>query len=146
MKYSEVVKAEKLATGDSLKIAQAAQLKKDYEGSIAAFFNEEAGVSFVPVPTAEDVERFNAKAAETGDADDIARAALIADRHTYYAGEKVAHLVNRATGEQLRTKLRSGEKITANDVRAAYEYGKLSPNAENVSLYSQIKRKHEEGN
>lgn len=138
------MKAEKLASGDALRIAQATQLKKDYEGNVAAFFDQEAGVSFVPVPTAEDVERFNTKATETGDADDHARAAIIFDRFNHYEGEKVAHLVNQATGEQLRTKLRSGEKITAADMRAAYEYSKTSPTADNISLYSQLKRKHEE--
>ncbi|GIO93538.1 hypothetical protein [Paenibacillus lactis] len=145
MKYSEIVKAEKLATGNPMKIAKAALMKREYDESVAAFFNDESGVSFVPVPTAEDVERFNAKAAETGDADDHARAALIADRFAHYEGEKVAHLVNRATGEQLRTKLHSAEKMTDADVRAAQEYGKLNPTADNISLYSQIKRKYEEG-
>ncbi|MFK4166637.1 hypothetical protein ACI2LM_10260 [Paenibacillus lautus] len=144
MEYSEIVKAEKLATGNPMEIAKAAQLKRDYEGNIAAFFGEESGVSFVPVPTAEDVERFNAKAAETGDADDHARASIISDRFAHFEGEKIAHLVNRATGEQLRTKLRSGEKITASDVRAAHEFAKLNSTADNISLYSQLKRKQEE--
>lgn len=145
MKYSDVLKAEKLATGDPMKIAAAVTMKKQYEGNVAAFFNEESGVDFIPTPTAEDVDRFNAKAKETGDADDIARAAIIADRFDHAEGEKVAHLVTRATGAQLRTKLQSDEKITAGDVRKAHEYAKLNSSVENVALYSQIKRKHEEG-
>lgn len=146
MNYSEVLKAEKLATGNPERIAAAVAMKKQYEGNVAAFFNEESGVSFIPTPTAEDVDRFNAKAEETGDADDLARAAIIADRFAHFEGEKTAHLVTRATGVHLREKLQSGEKVTAGDVRKAHEFAKLNSTVENISLYSQLKRKHEEGN
>ncbi|MNN27032.1 hypothetical protein D3C81_1405540 [compost metagenome] len=43
----------------------------------------------------------------------------------------------------LRAKLKNGEVLTANDVQEAHRYAKRYPSPDNLTLYSQIKREHE---
>lgn len=137
--YSEVTEALKMAPGNPEKIIRAKRMEREYNETVALMFNEESGVSFVPVPTAQDVEHFDGRAKETNDPDDIVRAHLIRDRFDYYEGEKTAHIDHRVLGSQLRTKLAEG-KVTKADVKAAERYAKSNPTPDNIGLYTQIKR------
>lgn len=140
--YSAVTEALKMAPGNPEKITRAKQLERNYNDTIALMFTEESGVSFVPVPSAQDVERFDSRAKETNDPDDIVRAHLIRDRFDYYEGEKTAHIDHRILGYQLRTKLAEGN-VTKADVKAAERYAKSNPTPDNIGLYTQIKRSAE---
>ncbi|MDR9748818.1 hypothetical protein [Paenibacillus taichungensis] len=141
--YSAVTQALKMAPGNPEKIARAKQLERDYNDTISLMFSEESGVSFIPVPTTQDVDRFDTRAKETNNPDDIARAHLIRDRFDYYEGEKTAHIDHRVLGGQLRTKLAEGT-VTRADVKAAERYAKSNPTPDNIGLYTQIKRSAEE--
>ncbi|WP_339167147.1 hypothetical protein MKX75_23925 [Paenibacillus sp. FSL R5-0341] len=137
--YSAVTEALKMAPGNPEKIARAKQLERDYNDTIALMFNEESGVNFVAVPSAQDVEHFDTRAKETNDPDDLVRAHLIRDRFDYYEGEKTAHIDHRVLGGHLRTKLAEGT-VTKADVKAAERYAKSNPTPDNIGLYTQIKR------
>ncbi|MNN77178.1 hypothetical protein D3C81_1936190 [compost metagenome] len=43
----------------------------------------------------------------------------------------------------LRAKLQNGEALTADDVQDAHRYAKRYPSPDNLTLYSQVKREHE---
>ncbi|WP_418039189.1 hypothetical protein [Paenibacillus xylanilyticus] len=137
--YSAVTEALKMAPGNPEKIVRAKRMEREYNETVALMFNEESGVSFIPVPDAKDVERFDARAKETNDPDDFARAHLIRDRFDYYEGQKTAHIDHRVLGSQLRTKLAEGTVNNA-DVKAAERYAKSNPTSDNIALYTQIKR------
>ncbi|KAG2856690.1 hypothetical protein PC115_g25846 [Phytophthora cactorum] len=128
-----------MAPGNPEKIVRAKRMEREYNETVALMFSEESGVSFIPVPTTQDVDRFDTRAKETNDPDDIARAHLIRDRFDYYEGEKTAHIDHRVLGGQLRTKLAEGT-VTKADVKAAERYAKSNPTPDNIGLYTQIKR------
>lgn len=142
LSYTSVTEALKMSSGYPEKIVRAKRMEREYNETVELMFNEDSGVSFVPVPTAQDVERFDGRAKETNDPDDIARAHLIRDRFDYYEAEKSAHIDHRVLGGQLRTKLAEG-KVTKADVKAAQRYAKSNPTPDNIGLYTQIKRSAE---
>ncbi|WP_339260178.1 hypothetical protein MKZ12_09890 [Paenibacillus sp. FSL R5-0713] len=142
--YSSVTEALKMAPGNPQKIVQAKRMEREYNETVALMFSEESGVSFVPVPDEKDVERFDARAKETNDPEDIVRAHLIRDRFEYYEGEKTAHIDHRVLGSQLRTKLAEGT-VTKADVKAAERYAKITPTPDNIALFTKIKRAATEG-
>ncbi|WP_427052370.1 hypothetical protein [Paenibacillus sp. TC-CSREp1] len=137
--YTNVTEALKMASGYPEKIVRAKRMEREYNETVELMFNEESGVSFIPVPTAQDVDRFDTRAKETNDPDDITRAYLIRDRFDHYEGEKMAHIDHRILGSQLRTKLADGT-VTRADVKAAERYAKNNPSPDNIGLYTQIKR------
>lgn len=137
--YSAVTEALKMAPGNPEKIVKAKRMEREYNDTIALMFNEESGVSFVPVPDEKDVERFDTRAKETNDPDDIVRAHLIRDRFDFYEGEKTAHIDHRVLGGQLRAKLAEGT-VTKADVKAAERYAKINPTPDNIALFTKIKR------
>lgn len=139
LSYTSVTEALKMSSGYPEKIVRAKRMEREYNETVELMFNEESGVSFIPVPTTQDVDRFDTLAKETNDPDDIARAHLIRDRFDYYEGEKTAHIDHRVLGSQLRAKLAEG-KVTKADVRAAERYAKNNPTPDNIGLYTQIKR------
>lgn len=143
MNYAKLVEMKKLSGGHPQKIAAYTAAKREYDDTIATMFTDDAPFKYADSPTESYVHEAEAHAAKTGDADDLARAAILRDRFNYHEGLKTAHLEYRTTAASIRAKLQSGNKLTAADVQEAYKFAKLNPSADNLTLYSRIKREHE---
>ncbi|WP_459965383.1 hypothetical protein [Paenibacillus sp. JCM 10914] len=135
-----------MSTGNPEKIAAYTMAERRYKDTIAELFHEDAGVEFHEHPSESYVTDLETKAAESGDPTDKARAAILRDRLDYYDAEKTKHFDWRISRERFRKLLVEGGKVTGADVQEAYRLAKHTPSVELMSLYSQLKRKHGEGN
>lgn len=143
MKFAKLREMEKLCKGNPEKMARYASAKTEYDDTVAALFPPDAPFEFVGHPNEGHVKDAEAHAKETGDADDIARAAILRDRYDAYEDDKTAHIDLRTTKESLRAKLQRGDKLTPKDVRDAWRLAKLNSSIANVALYSQVKSEQE---
>lgn len=143
MNYAKLREMEKLSKGNPQKIAQYSTAKREYDETIAAMFPEDSPIRFVESPAEHFVTDAEARAKETGDADDIARAAILRDRFEAYADESTAHIDLRTTATSLRAKLQNGDELSPRDVKDAWRLAKLNASIANVALYSQVKSAQE---
>ncbi|MEK4061681.1 MULTISPECIES: hypothetical protein [unclassified Paenibacillus] len=143
MKYAKLEEMKKLAAGHPHKIAAYSAAKREYNDTIATMFTEDAPFKYVGSPTESYVQEAEAHASKTGDADDLARAAILRDRFDYYDGLSDAGFELRTAATSLRAKLESGDPLSAKDVRDAHRLAKLTSSADNIALYSRIKHGHE---
>ncbi|MEK5415430.1 hypothetical protein [Paenibacillus sp. FSL L8-0708] len=139
MKFSKLREMEKLSKGYPLKMGQYVAAKREYDETVAVMFTKDSPFQFVGSPNEGYVKDAEAHAAQTGDADDIARAAILRDRYEAYEEDKTAHTDLRTTKDRLRDKLQRGEAMTPSDVRNAWRVAKLNSTVANVALFSQVK-------
>ncbi|MCL6458832.1 MAG: hypothetical protein K6T85_12565 [Gorillibacterium sp.] len=143
MNFAKLREMEKLCRGDARKIAAYTVAQRDYDETIKTMFPKESPIKFVDCPGESYVTDAENRATETGDADDIVRAALLRDRFDAYEGDKTAHLDLRTSVTALRAKLESGDKLTKSDVDKAWKLAKLNPSPDNIVLYGRYKREFE---
>ncbi|MFC6652081.1 hypothetical protein ACFTAO_12720 [Paenibacillus rhizoplanae] len=143
MNFAKLREMEKLSKGNPANIAKFTAARKEYEETIAVLFPEDSPIRFVGSPDESYVADAEARAKETGDAEDIARASLLRDRLNAYEQDATAHIDLRTTATSLRAKLRNGDELTEKDVRDAWRLAKLNASIDNVSLYSQVKKAQE---
>ncbi|MNN60748.1 hypothetical protein D3C81_1759500 [compost metagenome] len=143
--YSKLAEMKAMASGHPGKIVEYAVAKRAYEDNVAHFFNEESGVKFISNPSQSYVDELEAKAAETGDDGDKARAAIARDQFNYYEKDRVKHIDWKVSRQNLRRLLDGGGEVTRKDVDEAHRVAKLNATTENIAVYSQIKRKYEDG-
>ncbi len=140
---AQLMDMEVLCQGNPKKMAEYTQAKRKYDDMIAEFFNEEDGVEYIPTPTPYYVEELERRA-ENGTDRDKARAIILRERYDARENKKNNHHHKiKATKSELRDKLGRGDEITAQDMEDAYWLSRHNPSSENLALYSQLKRAHE---
>lgn len=137
--FAQLEEMKVMAAGHPEKITKYSQAKKQYDEMIAEFFNEESGVKFIAHPLESYVAEIEAKAEESGDPGDKARAIIMRDRLNHYEKEKTKHVDWRTSRERLRSLIDSGSKISDKDIREAERVARHNPSPESIVLYSRIK-------
>lgn len=140
--WAKLEEMKVLAQGHPERIAKYSMAKRQYDDTVAEFFNEEDGVRFISLPDEHDVEAFEERA-KHGTERDKARAIIIRDRYEAHQTEKTRHIEIRTTQQDLLSRLSSGEKLTQADVNAAYRLARLNPSDDNRVLYARVKREFE---
>ncbi len=136
---AQLEEMKKMAAGHPERMAQYRLAQKRYDEMIAEYFNEESGVKFIAHPMESFVAQLEAKAKESGDPGDKARAVIMRDRLNHYEAEKTQHLDWRRSRERLSGLIDSGAKVTQRDIDEAYKLARHNPSAEVVTLYSRLK-------
>ncbi|WP_410770127.1 hypothetical protein [Fontibacillus sp. BL9] len=137
--FAQLEEMKVMAAGHPEKIAKYSQAKKQYDEMIAEFFNEESGVKFIAHPLESYVAEIEAKAEESGDPGDKARAIIMRDRLNHYEKEKTKHVDWRTSRERLRSLIDIGAKISDKDIREAERVARHNPSAESRVLYARLK-------
>ncbi|PAK55418.1 hypothetical protein [Paenibacillus sp. 7541] len=143
--FAKLEEMKTMAAGHPEKIAAYTMAERRYKETVAELFHEDSGVKFLEHPPESYVAELEAKAEESGDPADKARAVILRDRLDYHAAKKTAHIDWRISRERLRNILVNDEKVTGADVQEAYRLARHNPSAQMMSLYTQIKRKYEGG-
>lgn len=140
--WAELEEMKVLAQGHPERIAKYSMAKRQYDETVAEFFNKEDGVSFISTPSLRHVEEFEERA-KSGTERDKARATIIRDRYEAHQTEKTQHIEIRTTQQDILSRLDSGEKLTQANVNAAYRLARLNPSDDNRVLYARVKREFE---
>ncbi|MFL1674816.1 hypothetical protein [Paenibacillus dendritiformis] len=140
--WAKLEEMKVMAQGHPERIAKYSMAKRQYDETVAEFFNEEDGVSFISTPSLRHVEEFEERA-KSGTERDKVRAIIIRDRYEALEGEKTKHIELRTTQQELLSRIDGGEKLTQADVNAAYRLARLNPSDDNRVLYSRVKREFE---
>ncbi|GIP21062.1 hypothetical protein [Paenibacillus sp. J22TS3] len=139
--YSQLVEMKAMSWGNPERIAAYTLAQRRYDDTVAHYFDEESGVKFMANPSQSYVEGLEAKAAETGNDDDKARAIIARDQFEHYEKDRVKHIAWQVSRQNLRRLLVEGGKVTRKDVDEAHRIAKLNATMENLAVYSQIKQK-----
>lgn len=140
--FAKLEEMKVMAQGHPERIAKYNVAKRQYDDVVAEFFNEEDGVQFKSQPNERDVEAFEERA-KHGTERDKARAVIIRDRYDSHRAEKNRHVDIRMSQRDLLSRLTGGEKLTQDDVNAAYRLARLNPSEDNRVLYARVKREFE---
>lgn len=140
--WAKLEEMKVLAQGHPERIAKYSTAKRQYDDTVAEFFNEEDGVPFISTPSLRHVEEIEERAKHGTERDEV-RAIIIRDRYEAHQTEKTRHIEIRTTQQDLLSRLSSGEKLTQADVNAAYRLARLNPSDDNRVLYARVKREFE---
>ncbi|WP_018394536.1 hypothetical protein [Bacillus sp. 37MA] len=130
-----------MSRGNPDKIAVYTLAKKKYDSLVASHFTEDEPLP--NVPNEAYVEQLKV-AAETGDEAAKMRYEIAKDRREGFEHRhNGAHENTNQIIISLRTKLAAGEAMTKADVQAAERAARHASSAENIALYSLVKRSAE---
>lgn len=136
---SQLEEMKVMAGGHPERMARYKLAKERYEAVIAEYFNEETGVEFVAHPADFYVAELEAKAEESSDPGDKARAVIMRDRLDHHEKGKTKHADWKVSRERLRSLIDSGAKVTEKDMREAERVARHNPSPESRVLYSRLK-------
>lgn len=136
---SQLEEMKVMAGGHPERIAKYKLAKERYEEIIAEYFNKESGVKFVDLPSEYYVAELEAKAEESGDPRDKARAAIMRDRLDHQEKGKMKHIDWKVSRERLRSLIDNGAKITEKEMREAERVARHNPSDESRVLYARLK-------
>jgi hypothetical protein len=145
MSFISVAKLEEMkltSRGNPSKIAEYKRENEKYNKLKELYFNDE--IPFVDTPDESYVKQLEQKAVETNDEADKIRYAMMKDRYDYHKYKSQSEQKNNLQMKhELQRKLVEGEKLTKIDLMTAEKLARKNPTAENLVIYSKIKREIE---
>lgn len=133
---------KRLASGDPQKIAEYTRAQRQYDDTVAEYFNKEDGVKFYGAPSESYVLELEERAVNGSDRDK-ARAVIIRDCYEATEADKTFHNDIRIVKQYLVQRLENGEEITQSDLSTAHSVANLDSTVENRVLYTHVKREFE---